>query len=401
VRKTLKKYFALSVAVALLAGGLYFWLAAGNNGPRYRTLPVERGDLVQKVLATGTVNPVTLVQVGSQVSGTISNIYVDFNSKVERGLMVAQIDPALFEAQVAKARADYQSALADVEKGRAEVENTSRTLARMRAVRERDLVSQAEVDDAQMKSDTAKAELAAAQSKVGQTKASLDLAETNLRYTTIRSPVDGIVVDRTVDVGQTVAASFQAPVMFKIAADLAKMQVDTNVDEADIGRVVRGQEATFSVDAYSGEEFSGRVDQVRNAPQQVQNVVTYDVVIMVDNRDLKLKPGMTANVAIITARKNGVLKVANSALRFTPRPAEPGAAGARAAPPPTEEKGWQRVWVVDATGKLTAVPVQVGISDGVDSEVLAGKLAEGQQVVVEQIEEPAQAAASRRPSRPF
>ncbi len=398
----LKKLLAIAVAVALLAGGYTLWLANGNPGPRYNTLPVERGVVVQRVLATGTVNPVTLVQVGSQVSGTISALYADFNSHVRQGQVVAQIDPALFAGQVAKARGDYQSAVADVAKQEAAVENSVRTLARMKAVRERDLVSQADVDDAQMKAVQAKADLAAAKAKVKQTKASLDLAETNLRYSTICSPVDGIVVARNIDVGQTVAASFQAPVLFTIAADLAKMQVDTNVDEADIGRVRVGQQASFSVDAYPSDDFGGRVAQVRNAPQQVQNVITYDVVITVDNRGLKLKPGMTANVAITTDRKEGVLKVPNAALRFVPRPVEKDKQPAPAAPAPDSPAGGQqRVWVLDPGGKLVAVPVRVGISDGMWSELVSGRLTAGQEVVVEQLEETGGKSATSPMARPF
>lgn len=388
--------------VALLAaGGLYYWLAAGNNSPRYRTAPVERGEIVQRVLATGTVNPVTLVLVGSQVSGTISNLYADFNSPVKRGQVVAQIDPAPFQAQVDKARADYRTAQAEVDKAKAEVEVARLMLSRMKAVRERDLVSQAEVDDAQARHDTAVAQLAAAQAKVAQTRASLDLAETNLHYSTIRSPVDGVVVERAVDVGQTVAASFQAPVMFKIAADLAKMQVDTHVDEADVGRVKVGQKATFTVDAYPGEEFEGQVVQVRNAPQQVQNVVTYDVIVNVDNRKLLLKPGMTANVSIITAIKPDVLKVPNAALRFTPSLGE-GEEGRRAEPAAAASKGGrQRVWVPGEGGRPRPVDIAVGVSDGVHSELVSGGLKEGQRVIVEELEEPGKAEASKPQPRLF
>lgn len=407
----LKKFFALALAATIVAGGLYTWLGNGKEAPRYRTVAVEQGEVIQKVLATGTVNPVTLVNVGSQVSGTIAALYADFNSVVKRGQVVAQIDPALFQAQVAKAKADYQSALADVAKAKAEVENTKRTYARMKAVRARDLVSQSDVDDAQMKWQTAQAGLEAAVAKVGTNKASLELAETNLRYSTIRSPVDGIVVDRSVDVGQTVAASFQAPVMFKIAADLAKMQVDTNVDEADIGRIRLGQGASFTVDAYPAEDFPARVGQVRNAPQQIQNVVTYDVVLTVDNRGLKLKPGMTANVAIETDRKEGALKVPNAALRFSPgqeqggQPGQGGQGGQsgpgrsgqgqpQAATPP-QGRG-QRVWVLGAGGKPQPVSVTVGISDGAWSEV-TGKLSPGQQIIVERLDAGDKGAAKPQP----
>jgi HlyD family secretion protein len=393
----------LALVAALVAGGLYYWLAGRDNGPHYRTDPVERGEITQKVLATGTVNPVTLVQVGSQVSGTIAALYADFNSRVKRGQVVAQIDPAIFQAEVSKARANYQSAQAEVAKGQAEVVNAELMLKRMKVVRERDLVSQAEVDDAQTKYDTARAGLEAARARVALTKAALELAETNLRYSTIRSPVDGIVVDRQVDVGQTVAASFQAPVIFKIAADLAKMQVDTAVDEADVGRVRLGQGAAFTVDAYPGVDFQGRVVQVRNAPQQVQNVVTYDVVLNVDNRDLLLKPGMTANVAIITAVKPDVLKVPNAALRFTPQSEAEGKDGAGGGQPqPAVQKGsQQKVWVLGASGQPKAVPVTVGITDGVSSELTGGKLSQGEQVIVEQVEEPGQTTSSKPQPRLF
>jgi HlyD family secretion protein len=400
-RSKLNKFFQKivvgGIVVALVGGGLYAWRARNNHGPSFRTVAVEKGDVVQKVLATGTVNPVTLVQVGSQVSGTIVNLYADFNSKVKKGQVVAQIDPALFAAAVAKAEGDYRSALANVAKQEAAVANTTLTLARTKAVRKQDLVAQSDVDDAQMRADQAKADLAAARASVGQTRASLQLAETNLRYSTIRSPVDGIVVARNVDVGQTVAASFQAPVLFTIAADLAKMQVDTNVDEADVGKVRVAQPAAFTVDAYPGEEFQGRVGQVRNSPQQVQNVITYDVVITVPNPELKLKPGMTANVAITTATEKGVLKVPNSSLRFVPRLDSDKAA--RPATSASQDQQ-QRVWVVGPGGKPQPVSVNVGISDGLSTEVVSG-LSQGQKVIVEQIDQSGGKPAGMAPTRPF
>ncbi|MFH0810358.1 MAG: efflux RND transporter periplasmic adaptor subunit [Pseudomonadota bacterium] len=382
------------MVVALAAGGLYALVAEDKDGPRYRTLPVARGEIIQRVLATGTVNPVILVQVGSQVSGTISAIHADFNSIVKKGEVVARIDPALFRAEVAKAKANHEKALADVEKMKATLENAALTRTRMETMVRRDLIARADADDARLKADTAKADLAAARANVSQLKAALDVAETNLQYTVIRSPVDGIVVDRSVDVGQTVAASLQAPVLFKIAQDLSQMQVDTNVDEADIGKIKLAQPVSFTVDAYPGAEFSGRVAQIRNAPQQVQNVITYDVVVTVDNRDLKLKPGMTANVSVTTDRRPGVLKVPNAALRFVPQPS-----GEDKQPQPAEgaeeDRQRQKVWVLARGGRLATVPVKVGISDGDYSELSAGRLTEGQRVVVEQLDEKAKASKSQ------
>lgn len=357
---------------ALVAGGYFLYPSIGKKGKdqKFRTMKVERGEISSVVTATGTINPVTTVLVGSQVSGTIKDLYADFNSRVREGQVIAQIDPAIFEAQVEQgkanllnaqsnllnAQANLKNAQANLTKAEITVVDTKRTLERNKELFEKKVIAQATLDTAQTNYDTAvaqrevaKAQLESAKSQVEsskaqieQAKASLKVSETNLRYTTIRSPVNGIVISRNVDVGQTVAASLQAPTLFTIAKDLSQMQVDTNVSEADIGRIAKGQEATFTVDAYPDRTFRGRVWEIRNAPQTIQNVVTYNVVIQVDNSDLKLKPGMTANVSVQIEHKENILKVPNSALRFRPESAkkeETGKASNRKQEAPPAEKG--------------------------------------------------------------
>jgi HlyD family secretion protein len=378
------------------------------------------------VTATGTINPVVTVLVGSQVSGRIKALYADFNSRVKEGEVIAQIDPALFEAQVDQARANVlnaqanvlnaqanlKSAQANLEKAELTVSDTKRTLDRNRPLVERKVIAQSVFDTAQTNYDSAvaqqeavKAQLESAKSQVEstkaqleQTKAALKLAETNLRYTTIRSPVNGIVISRNVDVGQTVAASLQAPTLFTIAKDLAQMQVNANVSEADIGLVALGQEANFTVDAYPERTFRGRVSEVRNAPLTIQNVVTYDVVVQVENKDLKLKPGMTANISILVAHKEGVLKITNAALRFRPEFAKREEIGEKAkgdlskkqkpsrseSSPQGEGKLVGRVWVLSPEGKPKPIPIFLGITNGTFSEVVSGDLKEGTEVIVEE-----------------
>lgn len=356
--KRKKKYLiAIVIVIIILAGGLLFyqWTDQKGSNQKFRFVKVERGDIRFVVTATGTINPVITVLVGSQVSGTIKALYADYNSRVKEGQVIAQIDPAIFEAQVEQGRANVLNAQANIINAKANLENAKanlvkaevgvldakRTLDRNRPLVEKKVIAQAAMDTAQTNYDTAVAqkdvakaqvESAASQvesskAQVEQAKAALKVSETNLRYATIRSPVNGIVISRNVDVGQTVAASLQAPTLFTIAKDLTQMQVDTNVSEADIGRVAVGQEAIFTVDAYPEKTFRGKVSEIRNAPITIQNVVTYDVVIQVDNKDLKLKPGMTANVSILIEHKEGILKIPNAALRFRPEMAKKEEAG--------------------------------------------------------------------------
>ena len=362
-----KRYWILFLVLLIGLGvaGYLLYPKLGPNGSnqKFRTMKVERGEIRFVVTASGTINPVITVLVGSQVSGTIMALNADFNSQVREGQVIAQIDPAIFEAQVDQGRANVlnaqanllnvqaslqnaqaglKNAQANLEKAEVAVLDTRRTLDRNLELIVRKVIAQSALDTAQANYDSAvaqreaskaqvetarsqiesaKAQIESAKAQIEQTRASLRVSETNLRYATIRSPVNGIVISRNVDVGQTVAASLQAPTLFTIAKDLTRMQVDTNVSEADIGRVTVGQEATFTVDAYPERTFPGRVLEIRNAPTTIQNVVTYDVVIQVSNQDFKLKPGMTANVSILIANREGVLKIPNAALRFRPESA--------------------------------------------------------------------------------
>jgi HlyD family secretion protein len=360
------------ISVIVIAG---FILFRGNgNEPKFRTDKIIRGDIEMAVSATGTVNPVTTVLVGTQVSGTIKELYVDFNSPVKKGKMIARIDPALFEAQVNQAKANFLSAKANLEKAGATLVDAKRTMDRNKELFSKNLVARSDLDTAETNYETANASVSAAKSQVAQTEAALSLAETNLRYTKIVSPVDGIVVSRNVDVGQTVAASFQTPTLFSIAQDLTKMQIDTSVDEADIGKIKVRQDVEFTVDAYPDITFKGKVWQIRNAPITVQNVVTYDVVINVDNPELKLKPGMTANVSIIVSIKKDVLKIPNAALRF--KPAEKGKTA-------VQQKG-SGVWIPEQ-GNPKRVPISIGISDGNYTEFVSGGIKEGQELIVESL----------------
>ncbi len=342
-----------------------------KNGVTYRTEQVTRGEIRETVTATGTVNPVTTVQVGTQVSGTIKEIYVDFNSVVRKGQLIAQIDPAFFETQLAQARANRdraQAALRDAE----------RVLNQNEALYPKHLIAKNDYDASVTAKESAAAQLAQAQ-------AALKAAETNLSYTKIYSPVDGVVISRNVDVGQTVAASFQTPTLFTIAQDLTKMQINTNVAESDIGRIAVGQDAEFTVDAYPDTNFEGKVRQVRRAPITVQNVVTYDVVVQVPNPGMKLLPGMTANVTIVITTQENVLRIPNAALRF--RPERTAETGQKARPTAGEGKkgpSGPSVWVLEG-GKPARVAITTGISDGLSTEVVSGDLKEEQPVIVESI----------------
>ncbi|MEJ2695560.1 MAG: efflux RND transporter periplasmic adaptor subunit [Candidatus Sulfobium sp.] len=361
----------LAVLVAV-GGGAFITFRDGGEGPKFRTEKITKGEIISTVTATGTVNAVTTVLVGTQVSGTVKEIYVDFNSHVKKGQLIALIDPATFEAQVEQQKANLRSAKANVEKAKATLEDAERTMERNRQLRARDLIAQSDLDTSVTSFQTAKAQVAVAEAAVAQAEAALKTAVTNLGYTKIVSPVDGVVVSRNVDVGQTVAASFQTPTLFTIAQDLTKMQIDTNVDEADIGKVKVGQDVEFTVDAYPETMFKGKVSQIRIAPISVENVVTYDVVVLVDNKALKLMPGMTANVSVIVAQVRDVLRIPNAALRF--RPAEHGKVGL--------EKG-AGVWIAGER-RPVRIPVELGISDGSHTEVISGDLKQGEDIIVDQ-----------------
>ncbi|OPX20531.1 MAG: hypothetical protein BZ151_03470 [Desulfobacca sp. 4484_104] len=368
------KYLVLGGILLVLLGGGWWWLAERRPRVRYQLEPVRRTDLEVKVVANGTLNPVTTVLVGTQVTGMIKKIYADYNSEVKKGQVIAQIDQALFKARVDQAQGNYQVAQANVLKAQANLEDARNDYRRYQTLWQQNLVARDDFDNAYTRYETSRAELRAAQAQVAQAAANLKSAETDLQYTTIMSPVDGVVVSRNVDVGQTVVASFQTPTLFNIAQDLTKMQVDTSVDEADIGKVKEGQTATFMVDAYPGRSFTGQVTQVRLSPQTVQNVVTYNVVIETENPEFLLKPGMTASVDILVTRRQQVLAVPNAALRFRP-----------SAPADVAIPEGSHVWRLDADQRPVPVPLVTGLSDGQWTEVLEGDLTIADQLIVAQI----------------
>jgi HlyD family secretion protein len=428
--------------IAALVMGVGAWAhLRGRDDPEYRTAVVDRGNITSTISATGNLNAVITVEVGSQVSGNISQLFADFNSRVQKGQLVARIDPEIFQARVTQAqanldaaRANVQNAQANLQKNQAEIANAKAQLAiaqanlakekvnaqdalvkynrQMELFREK-LIATADRDTAQTAYDAAKAavdsaqaqvqaasdnvraamaeeqvaetQVASAKAQAKQQEAALRQSQIDLQHTYIYAPVDGIVVSRKVDVGQTVAASLQAPTLFEIAQDLTKMQVDTNVDEADIGRVAVGQDAMFTVDAYPSQKFRGKVVEIRKAPINVQNVVTYDVVIAVPNPELKLFPGMTANVSVLVDRRENVLRIPNAALRFHPPEAQSkrgaGFGGGRGAGMRRKDSAAQTVYVLDENGKPAPVEVTLGTSDGVYTEVVSGNLKEGESVI--------------------
>jgi HlyD family secretion protein len=366
-----------SVVVIALAVVLFFVFKNSDSKQKFVTDKIARGNIKSTVSATGTVNAVTTVQVGTQVSGTIQKLFVDFNSPVKKGQLLAQIDPAIFESQVGQARANLLSARANLEKSQVMLRDTRTTLERNKILYAKNFISKSDLDTSETNYLSAIAQIKVSEAQIQQTQAALDSSAINLKYAKILSPVNGTVISRNIDIGQTVAASFQTPTLFTIAQDLTKMQIDTSVDESDIGKVKAGQKAAFTVDAYPESTFNGEVSVVRNAPINVSNVVTYNAVIIVDNTDLKLKPGMTANVSVETESKQNVLLVPNSALRFKP-------ATAAATPDQKVAKGPKGpgVWILE-NNKPKNVKITTGISDGNYTEVISGELTEGQQIITD------------------
>ena len=373
-RKQHWKWIVIVVILALGGAGFGWWYRQNQDGTQYQTTTVARRELTQSVTATGQLNPVTNVTVGSQISGIIKTLYVDFNSPVQKGQLIAEIDSSTYKAIVQQAEGDLANAKA------------TRDLAQVNAKRSKELFDAKLIANSDY--DTAVATLHQSEAMVLMKEASLSMAKVNLTYCSIYSPVNGTVISRNVDVGQTVAASLSAPTLFVIAADLAKMQIDANVAEADIGGIVVGQTVDFTVDAFSGRLFHGKVVQVRNAPITVQNVVTYDTVIGVDNSDLKLKPGMTSNISIIIEQRDRVLQIPNAALRFRPpelttnttaQAAVLGTGGLRTRLK-SERRTDRTIYVLKAN-KLQPVKIKTGISDGVYTEVLGNELQEGDNIV--------------------
>ncbi len=376
-----KKIVIISlIAIVIIAAGLFFYLKGNGKNTAYKTEKISRGAIKSSVTATGTVNAVTTVSVGTQVSGTIKKLLVDYNSPVKKGQLLAQIDPSTFQAQVDQAIANLWSAKANMEKAAVATIDAQRTFQRNKELFAQNFIARSDLDTAETNAQSAEAQQKVNQAQVAQAQAALKIAETNLQYTNILSPVDGTVISRSVDIGQTVAASFQTPTLFSIAQDLTKMQIDTNVDEADIGKVKVGQEVSFNVDAYPDTIFTGKVAVVRNAPITVSNVVTYDVVIQVENPQLKLKPGMTANVSITIETRPDVLRIPNAALRFKP-------AEVKGKSEKTQDKQRMKgtkVWILE-NDKPKPVKVTIGLSDGNYTEINAGELKEGQEIITDSL----------------
>ncbi|MGC4116558.1 MAG: efflux RND transporter periplasmic adaptor subunit [Myxococcales bacterium] len=409
----------LLVVAGLGAGG---WFLKDRLSPpplpldqRVKASEVSRGAITAKITATGTLSALVTVQVGSQVSGRIAELHADFNTQVKKGQLIARIDPQIFQAAVQQSRANLLAAEGNLARAKAQSADAARQFERAKSLAAQKLVAQAELDTAQSNAEASAAGVQASQGSVEQAKASLHQAEINLAYTTISSPINGVVISRNVDVGQTVAASLQAPTLFTIAEDLTHMQVDTNVAEADIGKLKPEMAATFLVDAWPLAPFKGKIRQIRNAPITVQNVVTYDAVIDVENPELKLKPGMTANVSVVYAQVDDALRVPNAALRFRPGAdllgdgPDAGVAGAsggeRRRGEGREGRGEgkgnrpKQVWVLRGQ-KLVPVKLETGITDGSFTEVTGGELKEGEQVVTESIDTGKPSGGSSNPLGP-
>lgn len=411
-----KKLIIIAIIIVIAAAALSYAVLFNrrDNEMSYVMKPVEVGDIQRIVVATGALNPVTTVEVGSQVSGRIAKLYADFNSRVKEGELVAQLDQSLFLTRVKQSEANYKSSAAALEKAKVNLDNAQKALDRTTDLFAKGIASPQENDKAEETFYASQAEVKAAEARLEQALAQLDSNKVDFQHTIIKSPIDGIVISRNVNVGQTVAASFQAPVLFEIANDLTKMQIDCNVDEADIGSIREGQSATFTVDAFPEEVFQAKVVQVRFAPVIVQNVVTYDTIIEVNNPELKLKPGMTATASIIVDERKNVLKVPNAALRFTPdlSPEEISKLLKKAAEKASEQKqqlqsssemrerrqpGYsmmqegQRermqmkkppmVWILNEKRELQPIIVLTGLSDANYTEVIRGRLKKDEKVI--------------------
>lgn len=426
----MKKKIIISAAILVIIAGVVLVLSLfsrnKNDIPKYEKKAIDKGNIEALVITTGSLNPVITVDVGSQVSGKIDKLYVDFNSRVKEGQVIAELDQAQFITRVKQNEANYKSAEASLEKTKVTLDNTKKKYDRAMNLFEKDLISFEEKEAIETQYYSAMADIQSSEARLEQADSQLDSSKVDLTYTIIKSPIDGIVINRRVNIGQTVAASFQAPVLFQIANDLSKMQVECSVDEADIGKVKEGQKVRFTVDAFPDENFTGKISQVRYAPEIVQNVVTYTTIVEVNNPEMKLRPGMTATVSVVTGEAKNVLRVPNSALRFNPslspeemrelmesmrqemrerregssrpegsRPGEdahrqatqrPGsgqhASGMRGfSMQGARMRQFARVWLEDESGKLKMAFVRTGVTDNSYTEVVSGSLKEGQLVI--------------------
>jgi HlyD family secretion protein len=447
-----KKAIIGIAALVVIAGAIIGWtmLRDNKNGlPKYRFEKLAKGDIEAVVTTSGTVNPITKVEVGSQVSGKIAKLNVDYNSQVKKGQILAELDLLQFESRVKQNEANYLSSKASLEKAKVTLANLERQYQRALSLFEEELISFEEKDSAEANYLSAKTDLQSAEARLEQASSQLEQSRLDLGYAIIRSPIDGVVISRDMNVGQTVQASFQAPKIFEIANDLSKMQVECDVDEADVGKVKEGQNVRFTVDAFPESTFNGTVKQVRYSPTVTQNVVTYTTIVDAENPDLKLLPGMTATALIITGEAKGVLRVPNGALRFTPNlpaeeiaalmkaagekmfakrqaeggPGQPreGSSPAQATQNPQSAQGGSQammfsqaggpfqgmggtggqrrkpttVWYIDETGKLAVTFIRAGVTDNAYTEVVRGDLKEGQEIIIGS--QTAQAAADTGP----
>ncbi len=426
----MKKKIIISAAILVIIAGVVLVLSLfsrnKNDILKYEKKALDKGNIEALVITTGTLNPVTTVDVGSQVSGKIDKLYVDFNSQVKEGQVIAELDQSQFITRVKQNEANYKSAEASLVKTKVTLDNTKKKYDRAMNLFEKDLISFEEKEAIETQYYSAMADIQSSEARLEQAESQLDSSKVDLTYTIIKSPIDGVVINRRVNIGQTVAATFQAPVLFQIANDLSKMQVECSVDEADIGKVKEGQKVRFTVDAFPDENFTGKVSQVRYAPEIIQNVVTYTTIVEVDNPEMKLRPGMTATASVVTGEAKNVLRVPNSALRFNPslspeemrvlmesmrqemrerrggssRP-EGSGPGEDAHRQATQRPGsgqhasgmrgfsmqgarmrqFARVWIEDESGKLKMAFVRTGVTDNSYTEVVSGSLKEGQLVI--------------------
>lgn len=396
----MKKGLILLGILIVVSLSAYVWLSRGSDEApkvKYITVPVEKGTLRAEISSTGTLRPLVEVLVGTQVSGTIKELYADFESEVKKDQLIALIDPDRFLAKAQQAGADVEAARASLVKAEVTLTDELRTLRRKEGLIEKNSISQSEYDAAKTKADAAEAQVLVDKARVAQLEARLNEAELELKYTRIIAPVSGIVTSRTGDVGQTVTASFQTPVLFKIAEDLTRMQVHTNVDEADIGRVLVGQKAVFSVPAFPELNFDAEVYQIRNDPKVEQNVVTYNVVLNVRNDELKLRPGMTANVKILLDEVKDALMVPEQALRFSPP--ESALPGGRSSGPELPE-GMRRVWRLEEKDTVRPVNVKVGVHGTERIQVFSSDLKPGDLVAVDAMSAQ-RAGGSKQPALRF
>lgn len=371
------------IAVVFVSGFAFYFNKHRDSG--YITVPAKVDTIVEAVEASGTVNPVNTVDIGSQVSGMIKDIYVDYNSKVTKGQLLAQIDPSLFQAQVDKARGDLEAARSNKAKIQAMLVYDKKNYERYKRLYEKNYVAKSDLDlaEATYKSDLA--QIAAAQGTINQAQATLNNNLTNLKYTKIVSPVDGIVVSKDVEEGQTVAASFQTPTLFQVAQDLTQMQIEVNVSEADIGKIKKGQDVEYTLDGYADSVFHGKVTEVRIAPTTVSNVVTYTVIVDVDNKDQKMIPGMTANASIITNKSENVICVPTDALKFTPKEITGG-----------KKYKEQGLWIL-RNNKPIRISITTGAKDSDRTEIISKELKENDRVIISKKGDKDKTAQGKRP----